>query len=501
MRTLSARILVGFAALGVAFAVITVTLIFNLRLVEREIRMVRQGYVPLFEGSKELELRQEDLRSTLDEGAHSNELTVLDVRVNVTNARLKRDASITSMRHVVGDLERTGDLNTARLAELRTDFEELQASITVLKPLYDRLLRDPPDKNETLESPPIAEAIDQLKIGERTVAALTRQQASRRELVLRSTTTNLEENENRLVVWTSYFGLIAMVLGILITAWLVITLRPLRRLRDAARKVAAGDYASRIPERGPTEVKDLARELNSMARAVEEREKQLIHSERLAATSELARFVTHEVRNPLSAIGLNTELLDEELAKLDNSEGRELCRAIHREIDRLTAMTEEYLAIGQLPKPKLAYEPVNPMVASLASFVREDLAQQQVELHAELDSAEPVAMIDAGQIRSCLINLVRNASQAVASKGAGHVTVRTRREGERVVIEVEDDGVGISPELLPKLFDKFFSTKEGGSGLGLALTQQIVKDHGGDLSVDSVVGRGTTFKLSIPAAK
>jgi signal transduction histidine kinase len=103
-------------------------------------------------------------------------------------------------------------------------------------------------------------------------------------------------------------------------------------------------------------------------------------------------------------------------------------------------------------------------------------------------------------VRQCLINLVRNASEAVTAKGGGKVTLRTRRADGRVEIEVEDDGTGIPPDVLPRLFDPFFSTKESGSGLGLALTQQIVKDHGGDVTVDSTVGKGTTFRVSVPAA-
>ena len=88
----------------------------------------------------------------------------------------------------------------------------------------------------------------------------------------------------------------------------------------------------------------------------------------------------------------------------------------------------------------------------------------------------------------------------MAVKGKGWVILRTRRDGERVVIEVEDSGVGIASDVLPRLFDPFFSTKDGGNGLGLALTQQIVRDHGGDVEVSSTVGRGTTFTVRVPAA-
>ena len=141
---------------------------------------------------------------------------------------------------------------------------------------------------------------------------------------------------------------------------------------------------------------------------------------------------------------------------------------------------------------------LRPMVGALAAFVREDLAAKQVELTVELADGDPVALIDAAQLRQCLINLVRNAADAIAGK-TGHVTLRTGRVGDRVVISVEDDGIGIPADVLPRLFDPFFSTKDTGSGLGLALTQQIVKDHGGDLAVSSTVGRGTTFTVSVPA--
>ena len=221
-----------------------------------------------------------------------------------------------------------------------------------------------------------------------------------------------------------------------------------------------------------------------------------MRSERLAAVGKLSAMITHEIRNPLSAIGLNAELLDDELA--GNAEGRALCQAIHKEVDRLTAITEEYLSFGKLPKPKILSEHVNGTVDALASFVREDLAKKKVTLLVELAENDPVALVDAAQLRQCLVNLVRNAAEAVASKGGGTVTLRTHRDGDRVVIEVEDTGIGIAPEVLPRLFDTFFSTKEGGSGLGLALTQQIVKDHGGDLAVVSTVGKGTTFTVSIP---
>jgi signal transduction histidine kinase len=293
-----------------------------------------------------------------------------------------------------------------------------------------------------------------------------------------------------------YLGVAAVVLGVLITAWVAVMLRPLRRLREGARRIAAGDYGKRISEAGPTEIADLAREFNSMGRAVQEREEEKLRAARLAMVGKMAAQIAHEVRNPLSSIGLNTELLEDELG--DNAaEARELCRAIHAEVNRLTEVTETYLGLRG-GKPRLAKESLNTIIGDLVGFVRNDLASRRVELETELDPADPTGTIDANQIRQCLINLVRNAADAVAVQGGGRVVLRTRGARDRVEISVEDNGVGIERDALPRLFDPFFSTKEGGSGLGLALTHQIILDHGGDIHVASRVGRGTTFTLSVP---
>ena len=504
MRTLSARILLGFAALTITFAVITATVVVNMQQVEDEILVIRKGFVPLALISKELGRRQESLRSYLDELPDAPSSNV--AQRTLSRIRDARDAEVTNARHVLEVLDGL-DVDPHQFAVTRPRIEALQVAVTETEPLYRKVLTSPPlvHADGTPLDPRHADALDTLETlrnAERRIADQVKQLAEPLERRANQTMATLENGQSTLRLRTIYLGAAAIALALLISIWGVLTLRPLRRLRDAARRVAAGDYGSRIEVRGPAEVADLARELNSMAAAVQERERELVRSERLAAVGKMAAQITHEVRNPLSSIGLNTELLEEELLAVPNAdEARALCRAITFEVDRLTAITEEYLAFGRLPKSKLSAESVNPMVSALVSFVREDLAIKKVQLRSELASGDPVAMVDAAQLRQCLINLVRNASEAVASNGGGSVTLRTRHVGVRVEISVEDDGVGIPADVLPRLFDPFFSTKEGGSGLGLALTQQIVKDHGGDLTVASTVGKGTTFTLSVPAGK
>jgi signal transduction histidine kinase len=483
MRNLSARILLGFALLTVAFGFITGTVLRNLAGIEEQVHTISRGYLPIAFSAHNFAQHEEDLNSTVDD-----EPSVNSVNFTLRPARERRNASFKAFKN---------DVDTVRVAidpAIKTSVDELQAAIDRLKPIYDQLvaaLR----RGDAVTAESVDEPLHTLREDERKILQGANRLAGSLKQQVTTDATQLEKREHYLWLFTMVLGLVAIAFALMIAIWVVITLRPLRRLRAAAARVAAGDYASRIDEKGPSEVADLAREFNSMARAVEERERELVRSERLAAIGKLSAMITHEIRNPLSAIGLNAELLDDELA--GNAEGRALCQAIHREVHRLTAITEEYLAFGRLPKPKIASEHLNAMVDALASFVREDLAAKHVVLALELGD-DPIALVDAGQLRQCLVNLVRNAAEAAAAKGGGTVTLRTRRAGDRVVIEVEDTGVGIPPEVLPRLFDTFFSTKEGGSGLGLALTQQIVKDHGGDLAVDSAVGKGTTFTVSIP---
>jgi signal transduction histidine kinase len=501
MRTLSARILLGFAALTVTFGVITATVVFNMSQVEDQVTLIGKGYVPLALAAKDLARRQEDLRNYLEERLQ-DESNAQVARLALRNSRANRDRALSTLRRILDTVGLLVDIDPKQFAVTRPKIEALEASVAGIEAMYTEMAASIPVGNAETWDPAqksAFELLQKLRSEERKLMQKANGLSEQLDRNVSTTTHTLEQNEHTLRLRTIYLGLAAVLLGLCITIWVVITLRPLSRLRDAARRIASGDYGSRIPERGPAEVADLAREFNSMGRAVEEREREKVRAERLAAVGKMAAMITHEVRNPLSSIGLNTELLEEDGVP-NADEARGLCRAIHREVDRLTAITEEYLAFARLPKPKLAAEPINAMVTSLAAFVREDLAARQVVLTTELSSEELIGNIDAGQIRQCMINLVRNAADAVAVKGKGWVILRTRKDGDRVVIEVEDSGVGIASEVLPRLFDPFFSTKDGGNGLGLALTQSIVRDHGGDVDVASTVGRGTTFTVRVPAA-
>ena len=294
MRTLSARILVGFAALTVTFGIITAILVFNTQTVEDEIELVRKGYVPLSLVTKDLARREEDLKAYIWDGL-KDEPNAYSAHTNLRNTRNRRNTEINATRKILDSLEQLPDFDARQFAVTRARVDALETAIAVLAPTYDALARA-----GDLEAPEVAASLDELRRGERAIWVQTNDLANALGTRVGDTTRAVERNEHTLRIYTIYLGLTAVVLGLLITIWVVITLRPLGRLRDAARQIASGDYGSRIAEGGPSEVADLAREFNSMGRAVQEREEEKLRAARLAMVGKMAAQIAHEVRNPLS---------------------------------------------------------------------------------------------------------------------------------------------------------------------------------------------------------
>jgi nitrogen fixation/metabolism regulation signal transduction histidine kinase len=228
----------------------------------------------------------------------------------------------------------------------------------------------------------------------------------------------------------------------------------------------------------------------------------LIQTERLAAMGRMAAHVTHEVRNPLSSIGLNVEMLEEEIAAGGPETGA-LLRAIQREVDRLTKITEEYLRIARLPAPRLGPEDPGQLVRDVARFVSREMESTNVRLEVDVETNLPLVPIDEAQIRQSLLNLLRNAREAMP--GGGTLVLGAHREDDGVAISVRDEGEGIPDDRKERVFDVFFSTKERGTGLGLPLTREIVVAHRGrvrceDAAPNGEGRRGTVFTIWLPTA-
>jgi two-component system, NtrC family, sensor kinase len=353
----------------------------------------------------------------------------------------------------------------------------------------------------------------------------------------------------------------AAVVSMIATLLVIVTLRPLRRLAVSVRRIGRGEWRERIevsprPERDD-EVARLAREVNMMAATLEERERRLLHGERLAAIGRLAAQITHEIRNPLSSVALNAELLEDELdslGKLDAlgrvggvAEARALLARISGEVDRLTQITEAYLGFARRPKPHTAKIDLGPVLTDLLDFTATEHERNRIEVVRELP-ADPVWVeADAGQLRQALLNLLRNAQEAVLEAGSpidlanmadmpntpdsgvgdllddlepvdsrdqaepgaapgpasvGTITVSLSCKDGQAFVVVADTGPGIPMPAhgnLDRIFEAFVTSKTHGTGLGLPMVQQIAVDHGGGVRLLQTGPGGTQFELRLPA--
>jgi signal transduction histidine kinase len=221
-------------------------------------------------------------------------------------------------------------------------------------------------------------------------------------------------------------------------------------------------------------------------------EERLVQSERLATIGRFASQIAHEIRNPLSSISLNVELLEDEL-KGSSDEARSLIRSVLKELDRLNDIVGEYLQFSRFPKPHLKRGRVDAVIQELIQGLK---TPSKVKIAVSLHSSNPEIWLDESLLRQVLENLVRNGVEAI--EDAGTVTIETEVIDRFLVVRVKDTGHGIPAEIQPKLFEPFFTTKAHGTGLGLATSQQIVFEHNGHLVVESQPGKGSTFSILLP---
>jgi PAS domain S-box-containing protein len=282
-----------------------------------------------------------------------------------------------------------------------------------------------------------------------------------------------------------------------------------RRRRSDGRLLDVSITRSRVPmpAGGEDRFVEIVRDVSATRRLEED----LLLSEKMAAVGKISSKVVHEIRNPLASINLNVDLLRESLdgpGAAPDTETREILGVIKREVRRLSQITEEYLQFSRLPRAAFRPERVNDIVIELADFVRPLIARKGVQLVLTLDEADPEAVCDATLLRQALLNLLRNAVDAV-EEGTGRIQVSTRTlneekadpsAGRSVEISVEDDGCGIAEELRERIFEPFFTTKRDGTGLGLALVRRAVEEHGGEIRCVSQPGKGTAFRVRIGRA-
>jgi len=341
------------------------------------------------------------------------------------------------------------------------------------------------------------------------------------------------ESSRRMLVYTGCALLLIALLS-WFSIWRVVG-HPVKALKRGTEHLAAGDLGYQISVRSEDELGELARSFNGMSRQlraehteniswthtleerVEQKTRELrrahehaLHTEKMASIGKMAAVLAHEINNPLSGILTYAKLLrkwtDREEMPHDDS-GRKRRQEI---CDSLDLIASESRRCGDLVKNLLTFSRTTPMnlqptnlnqvIERSLRLVQHQLDLAGIQVQSQLDPDLPLVLCDAAQIEQVLLALVMNALDALPQGGTLWITSSFGREPDVVRMVVRDDGCGIPPEILPRIFEPFLTTKETGRGvgLGLAISHSILERHNGNIEVQSEVGRGTTFNVTLP---
>lgn len=352
------------------------------------------------------------------------------------------------------------------------------------------------------------------------------------EMLLESIRISDEQVKYAYITTLTLVGITLLFGGIITLMVPRVITRPISHLVNATRLAASGDYSYRVEDiNGDSEISTLIRAFNNMleniernekelekknaenimlleatkrfnevlearikvvTREIEEKQEELIKSEKLATIGELATGIAHEIRNPLSGISVALELMKGET---ENEEHRQTIFDILIEIDRLGRIIKELLQLGRHRGLNLIECSPNEIVERALSLTYAKAKEKGVEVEKKLNCEEQFC-VDYEQIQQVIINLLINGIEAI--DGSGKLTVETENSDGHIKIKVADTGCGFPEEITEKIFRPFFSLKEHGTGLGLPICNRIVEAHRGKIVVLSEVGKGSVFTVTIP---
>jgi signal transduction histidine kinase len=305
-----------------------------------------------------------------------------------------------------------------------------------------------------------------------------------------------------------------ILLAILASLWIAARVsRPIEQLAHAAEEVAAGNWATRVPELGRDEISVLARSFNHMTSELVAQRDRLVQTERVAAWRELARRLAHELKNPLFPLQLTVENLirARELSADEFDEVfRESTHTLGMEIANLKTIIGRFSDFSRMPKPQLERIDANEALRRVAQLYFQQTgrdvqsavsgANAEPKIRCTLEAAPDPLWIDADPelLHRALSNLVLNAMDAMPDGGT--LALSAQPKGEMVELRVSDTGEGLTPEECERLFTPYYTTKQHGTGLGLAIVQSVVADHNGAIAVESRAGGGATFIITLQKA-
>ncbi len=292
-----------------------------------------------------------------------------------------------------------------------------------------------------------------------------------------------------LLLLTTLTSALIFGLGIIIRL-----IRPIIRLRDAVNSLPDdGLFIKQIDVGSNDEIGELSRAFNDMVVKLRHAITEQDRLSRLAATGELAATLAHEIKNPLNSIGGAALYIKK------NFEGdllKEFLKIIYDEVTRINKLTTTLLDFARPVRPEPAPSDINGIVKETVDLLKQESDEHDVMVETDLEGEIPESSFDPLQVKQVLINLLINAFEAVGKNGK--IKIKTRLSDGKILITLEDNGRGMGEEEMKSIFNPFFTTKTRGTGLGLAVSKKIAREHGGDITVESVPGEGSAFTLSLP---
>ncbi|MFC1728869.1 ATP-binding protein [candidate division KSB1 bacterium] len=281
-------------------------------------------------------------------------------------------------------------------------------------------------------------------------------------------------------------------------------IRPIRELVRGFEQVGEGNLDTKITTRAKDEIEYLLKSFNRMVAELKSSQQRLVQSERLAAWRDVARQISHEIKNPLTPIQLSLHRLRKKISVPPEHETavEESFKTIEEEVDSLRIIATEFSEFARMPKPQLVRACVNDVIKSAARLYEKN--DKNIKIELLLDPVLPESDIDPEQMKRVCINLIKNSIEATEKSGKPVIVssrMKTGADGTPVInLEVRDSGAGMDESVLRKVFDPYFTTKKEGTGLGMSVIKRIVEEHGGEISVESAVGTGTVVSVTLPVA-
>jgi two-component system, NtrC family, sensor kinase len=293
-----------------------------------------------------------------------------------------------------------------------------------------------------------------------------------------------------------------LALGIVVAFYLSrMLVQPLVQMQQAMDKIAHGDFTP-IPEQATSseEFFALFRAFNRMIHELEVHQEQLVQSRKIAAVGTLTSGIAHELNNPINNIVLTAESLKEDFHDLSEDEAMGLIHDILIQSERASEIVKGLLDFSRAERPEFEALSVASLIQDTLKLVRNQLTLSGIHVEQDIPPDLPPIRGERKSLQQVFLNLFINAIQAMLDGGSLHIRAHPSSDGQWMVIDVTDTGVGIDPENLPQIFDPFYTTKQvgRGTGLGLSVTYGIVEKHGGHIEAKSRKGEGATFTVTLP---